>query len=251
MVCLVAIWALPPFSNTSGDLDWVNWVLLDGQPYTRTDAQRNTISADVGLDTIEWYGGILANRGEFMRMRGIATSGDETMNSRKHYSSRLKKSGNTSRTTASHSTKRCKLPLGIMHLLMQEGSISPLTSHQSGVKQFGEHLNLWRASCNLLSELSVFVARQGLLRPSLFGDCITQDNVGAPIDNGCGCGYDNYANEQFIDQQRKSKLLPRNFSGMGSYIQVQRKKGIAPESLLKDDIVRAIIDFHYRENLGD
>ena len=80
MVCLVAvvaIWALPPFSNTSGDLDWVNWVLLDGQLYTRTDAQRNTISADVGLDTIEWYGGILANRGEFMRMRGIATSGDE------------------------------------------------------------------------------------------------------------------------------------------------------------------------------
>ena len=30
--------------------------------------------------------------------------------------------------------------------------------------------------------------RQGLLRPALFGDCVTQDNVGAPLygaPNGC------------------------------------------------------------------
>ena len=90
--------------------------------------------------------------------------------------------------------------------------------------------------------------RQGLLRPALFGDCVTQDNVGAPLygpANGC---CDLRSNALFMQQHAATLGLPRNFS-MGSYIQSLRRQGVTGVTLVQDRIVREIIRFHFVENL--
>ena len=61
----------------SSDTDWVRWVLLDSQPILSTDGERVAIADETDVDAIEWYGGMAANRGDFFRSRGVATSGPE------------------------------------------------------------------------------------------------------------------------------------------------------------------------------
>ena len=90
--------------------------------------------------------------------------------------------------------------------------------------------------------------RQGLLRPALFGDSVTQDNVGAPLygpPNGC---CDVRSNSLFLQQQRAALGLPANFS-MGPFIQSLRRHGLSGIPLVQHPVVREIIRFHFVENL--
>ena len=90
--------------------------------------------------------------------------------------------------------------------------------------------------------------RQGLLRPALFGDCVTQDNVGAPLygpPNGC---CDLRSNALFVQKHGTALGLPANFS-MGPYIQSLRQQGLSGVGLVQHRIVREIIRFHFVENL--
>ena len=90
--------------------------------------------------------------------------------------------------------------------------------------------------------------RQGLLRPALFGDCVTQDNVGAPLygpSNGC---CDMRSNALFMEMHGDTLGLPTNFS-LGPYIQSLRHRGLSGVDLVQDRVVREIIRFHFVENL--
>lgn len=98
--------------------------------------------------------------------------------------------------------------------------------------------------------------RQGLLRPALYGDAVTQDNVGAPlygVPNGC---CDLRSNALFLAKHGAALGLPSNFS-MGAHL-LGLTGGTPPYSLpieqglslVQDRVVREIIRFHYVENLA-
>ena len=71
--------------------------------------------------------------------------------------------------------------------------------------------------------------RQGLLRPALFGDAVTQDNVGAPLygaPNGC---CDVRSNALFLAKHGAALGLPSDFS-MGAHL-LSLTGGAPPYSL--------------------
>jgi hypothetical protein len=103
--------------------------------------------------------------------------------------------------------------------------------------------------------------RQGLLRPALMGDCVTQDNVGAPLYGPPNGGFDNRTNALFLASGPARALgLPSDFD-MGSYV-LKRRSEIGNTScasftacpggvaLVQDSVVREIIRFHFTANLA-
>jgi hypothetical protein len=217
--------ALLSFVASSKDTEWARWVLIDAQPVETSDAQRKTLVKELDVDTIEWYGGMLANRGDFMRSRGVATSGPEEY----EYEEALQF---TAAEAAAHFTNN--------GIALNESMRAPSWNKapfDKGGKYFTTNVALkWRETI-----------RQGLLRPLHFADCITQDNVGSPFNNGCGCGFDRVTNDRFVAHH--TGALPPNFT-MASYIQQQRKAGCSSSDMVGDDpLVRSMIAFHYAENI--
>lgn len=91
------------------------------------------------------------------------------------------------------------------------------------------------------------VIRQGLLRNVPFSDSITQDNVGAPLANGCNCGYDNRSDVAFI-AANPALNLPSTWSS-AAYITALRGKGVGGDQLMADPIVKQKILFDFKSQL--
>jgi hypothetical protein len=91
------------------------------------------------------------------------------------------------------------------------------------------------------------VVRQGLLRNVLYSDAITQDNVGAPVANGCNCGYDPRTDATFLAANPQLNL-PANFSS-AAYITGLRHQGVEGDALMVDVVIKQKILFDFKSQL--
>lgn len=218
MGCTVLLLALVGSGSSSsrdeGDLEWLRWVLIDVSPTMRNDSARSIARLAGATDTIEWYQGIAANRGDQMRRRGIATSGPEQY----EYEESLQ-----------FSTTEIWSHFGQNGVAMNESVLPPPGG-------FGGKLTMTSVAPKWAEQV-----RQGLLRPALFGDAVTQDNVGAPLygpANGC---CDVRSNALFLQLHGKQLRLPGNFS-MGAYITSLRRQGLSGVALVQDRVIREVSD---------
>ena len=74
---LAAVAASALATAPASDLEWLRWVQVDVLPTMVNDSMRLRATLGGAVDTIEWYQGLQANRGDLMRSRGIATSACE------------------------------------------------------------------------------------------------------------------------------------------------------------------------------
>jgi hypothetical protein len=209
-------------SLQSSDLEWLAHVLVDVSPSSlTTDAERALARLGGAADTVEWYMGIPANARDQMRRRGIATSGAEQY----EYEESLQ-----------FSPAEVWQHFAVDGAAMNESVLPP-------VGGFGAKPTMTHIAPKWAEQV-----RQGLLRPALFGDSVTQDNVGAPLygpPNGC---CDVRSSAIFLELHGARLGLPANFS-LGPYIQSARARGLSGVPLVQDKIVREIIRFHFVENL--
>ena len=205
------------------DLEWARHVLVDVSPSTLgTDADRSAALLGGAADTVEWYMGIAANARDQMRRRGIATSGSEQY----EYEESLQ-------FTPAQVWEHFALDGAAMNesVLPPSGGFGGRPTMTSIAPKWAEQI------------------RQGLLRPALFGDCVTQDNVGAPLygaPNGC---CDLRSNALFLAQHGPWLGLTSNFS-IGPYLQSARARNLSGIPLVQDRVVREIIRFHFVQNLN-
>lgn len=219
-------------ASPGGDLTWLQHVLLDISPTTPTDASR-LVAASLPADTVEWYQGIQANRDDIMRSRGIATSGAEQYEFEE---------------SLQFSPPEVWQHFAVDGAAMNE-SVLPPAGGFGGKPTMTDIAPKWAEQ-----------VRQGLLRPALFGDCVTQDNVGAPMYSASNGGFDVRTNALFVAGPGRQLGLPANFS-MGRYVTALRKRlgttacaafkpcpgGVA---LVQDKVVREIIRFHFVQHLA-
>jgi hypothetical protein len=235
LALIAALAALHGEPGAADDLTWLQHVLIDVSPGTPTDAAR-LVAAQVPADTVEWYQGIQANRDDLMRSRGIATSGAEQY----EFEESLQF---TSAEVWQH--------FAVDGAAMNESGLPP-SGGFGGKETMTDIAPLWAEQ-----------VRQGLLRPALFGDCVTQDNVGAPMYSAANGGFDVRTNALFLAGPGGRLGLGANFS-MGEYTTALRKRlGAANAfpcapfkpcpggvSLVQDGVVREIIRFHFLQHLA-
>ena len=225
----------PPAATS--DLEWLQHVLIDISPSTSTDLARKQAWL-LPSDTVEWYQGIQANRGDAMRSRGIATSGAEQYEFEE---------------SLQFSPAEVWQHFAVDGAAMNE-SVLPPQGGFGGKPTMTDIAPLWAEQI-----------RQGLLRPALFGDCVTQDNVGAPMYDAANGGFDVRTNALFLAGPGHALGLPANFS-MGPYIQTLRRSLTSNSStatqcasfkpcpggiaLVQDRVVREIIRFHFTGHLA-
>eukprot|EP00937_MAST-01D_sp_MAST-1D-sp2_P000446 g446.t1 len=219
---------------TSADVEWVQHVLIDISPNTPTDAARE-LAWKLPTDTVEWYQGMQANRDDYMRSRGVATSAAEQY----EFEESLQFETNE---------------------IFQHFWADGVATNETGQPPSGGFGD--KPTMTDIAPLWAEQVRQGLLRPAPFGDCVTQDNVGAPMYSRANGGFDARTNALFAAGPGRSLGLPPGFN-MGEYVQQQRRRiGLGNNScpvpftpcaigveLVQDRVVREIIRFHFVAHL--
>ena len=147
---------IPDVANVgSADTAWIRSVVVSAMPSVQTDEERATFVEEFDPDIIDWYGGLSFNRADFARSRGVACSASEEF----EYEESLQ-----------FQTRDA------LHAFANDG-LSRDEHNQCAVygpdsSKFYMELNAPRWKENI---------KQGDIRPSLFGDVVTQDNIGSPI----------------------------------------------------------------------
>ena len=218
-----------PSGSAGGELEWLRWVQVDASPNMLNDSMRLRALMNGATDVLDWYQGLQANRGEMYRMRGVPTSACEQY----EYEESLQFT-----------------PAEVWaHFAVDGAAMNASVQPPSG--GFGGKPTMTSIAPKWAEQI-----RQGLLRPALFGDAVTQDNVGAPLygaPNGC---CDVRSNALFLAKHGTALGLPSNFS-MGAHL-LGLTGGAPPYSLpieqglalVQDPVAREIIRFHYVENLA-
>ena len=172
--------------SAADDLEWTRHVMVDVSPSSLgADALREMALLGGAADTVEWYMGVAANARDQMRRRGVATSGAEQY----EYEESLQ-----------FAPAEVWAHFALDGAAMNESVLPPGGG-------FGG-----RPTMTSIAPKWAEQVRQGLLRPALFGDCVTQDNVGAPLygaPNGC---CDVRSNALFVQLHGARLGLASNFS---------------------------------------
>ena len=213
-----AAFAAPP----GGDLEWLRWLQVDVLPTMVNDSMRLRATLGGAVDAVEWYQGLEANRGDFMRSRGVATSACEQY----EYEESLQFE-----------------PADVWRHFGADG-VAMNASRLPPPGGFGGKLTV----TNVAPKWAEMV-RQGLLRPAVFGDAATQDNVGAPLygaANGC---CDPRSDAIFAEKHGEELKLAQNFSS-GGYVLGLLARGVNGTRIPEDAVAKELIRFHYVENLA-
>ena len=214
----------------SADVDWVNWVVVNGTCRLESDDTRMRFIRDFDPDIIDWYYGPGMNPGDLCRMRGIAVSAPEEY----EYQEALQFSGGN--------TKRIFAGNGIA--LLENGETAYY--HDFGGGEFMCHnAPRWHQ-----------VVQQGLLRVAPYGDAVTQDNISSTIGKGWG-NYCDWCNRKFITYM-ENRFSPAEREKMGfnpgefnirDYLSGKRKQ-VSPEMLITDPILHEYIRFQHIEHMA-
>ena len=127
------------------------------------------------------YGGLGFNRGEYARSRGVACSASEEY----EYEESLQFSTSDA-----------------LEIFAEDGMSR---DEHNQCAQYGPDSSKWYMELNAPRWKETI--RQGDIRPSVFGDVVTQDNIGSPI-NKAAANYDDYSNARFVRWLRKRCAAP-------------------------------------------
>lgn len=165
---------VPDITNAGTmDTDWIDWVVISAMPEDMpTDASRAQFLQDWDPDLIDWYGGLGFNRAEFARSRGVACSASEEY----EYEESLQFS--TKDTLAIFANDG-----------MSRDEANKCAPYGPDKSKFYMELNAGKWKETIM---------QGDLRPAFFGDVVTQDNIGSPI-NKASANYDDHSNAKFLN----------------------------------------------------
>ncbi len=214
-------------------VDWVNDVAVIAMPrLPNTDAARSKLLEDFQLDMLDWYCGLRVNTGKFFRDRGIRCSGPEEY----EYQEALQ---------FTHA-QAAELFTGNGLAIKLNGQPAKFSPTQYGGKPFMCHnAPKWQE-----------VVKQGLTRLAPFGDSVTQDNIGVPLNKGNG-NFCDWCSRKF------ARYLTRNFSaqdraalGVGdlskldlrAYIN-RKRQSLKGDDLIADPLIKEFIRFQYRAQI--
>ena len=167
----------------TNDTSWVHWVAVSSMDRTSsTDSQRAQFLDAFDPDLIDWDSGLVFNRGQFARARGIACSSPKEY----EYEESLQFGPSVACLPSS----------------LSDVNYTFNTWGNNGVSR-DEHNQAvhYRGGPHLYMELNAprwkSTVKQGNLRPAAFGDTVIQDNIGSGI-NKAGANYDDHSNARFL-----------------------------------------------------
>lgn len=215
-------------------VDWVNDVVVVLQPYAYSPSAREKLVREFDPDLMDWYCGLGMNRGRFMWMRGVRCSAPEEY----EYQEALQ--------FANDVTERLFMDNGITRKL--DG-----TPARFGPKRYHNAYFM----CHNAPKWHEMVI-QGLTRMAAYGDSVTQDNIGVPLNKGGG-NFCNWCNRAFVKWLRR-RYPARTLQSWGlqqpdqfdirEYINARRAEGMSNERLIELPLIREYIRFQYMSHIA-
>ena len=164
----------------SADTEWVNWCVVNVCPARvyletwRSDEKRMKLYRDFDPDVVDWWSGVVLNRGDFFTMRGVAVSSptayeyQEAIGPMWGYALKLfRASGAALRENGGWAT-------------------FPKTKY-GGAHMMCLNAPKWRNT-----------VEQGMVRAAALGDSVTQDNIGCPVTK-YHPGFCTWCNRRFVE----------------------------------------------------
>eukprot|EP01052_Picozoa_sp_SAG31_P043068 SAG31_NODE_7057_length_1801_cov_1.783784_2_plen_427_part_01 len=171
------------YVGSTDDTSWVHWVAVSSMDRTTaTDSQRAQFLDAFDPDVIDWDSGLVFNRGQFARARGVACSSPKEY----EYEESLQFGPS----------------VACLPSRLSDANYTVDTWGNNGVSR-DEHNRAvhYRRGPHLYMELNAprwkSAVKQGNLRPAAFGDAVIQDNIGSGI-NKAGANYDDHSNARFL-----------------------------------------------------
>ena len=236
--------------SPSADTEWVNWVVVNVCPARvhleawRSDEKRLKLYGDVDPDVVDWWSGVVLNRGDFFTMRGVASSSptayeyQEAIGPMWGYALKLFRENGAALRENGGWARFPKTKYGGAHMMCLNAP-------------------KWRN-----------VVEQGVVRAAALGDSVAQDNIGCPVTK-YHPGFCAWCNRRLVEYLR-ARFSPERLRSMGvpdlgrfqirAYLAEKRRqtglpmwkaapKGADPEALIRDRIVHEYIRFQYRAML--
>jgi len=234
----------------STDTEWVNWIVVNVCPARvyldtwRSDEKRRELCEDFDPDIVDWWSGVVLNRGDFFTMRGVASSSptayeyQEAIGPMWGYALRLfRENGAALRENGGWAT-------------------FPKTKY-GGAHMMCLNAPKWRNT-----------VEQGIVRAAVLGDAVTQDNIGCPVTK-YHPGFCTWCNRRFVEHL-KSQFPREQLRSLGvpelgrfqirDYLREKRRQtglpmwkpvpeGADAEALIRDPLVHEYIRFQYRSML--
>eukprot|EP01050_Picozoa_sp_SAG11_P003699 SAG11_NODE_216_length_12231_cov_10.404385_4_plen_1663_part_00 len=167
----------------TSDTSWVHWVVVSSMDRTTaTDAQRAEFLDAFDPDLIDWDSGLVFNRGQVARARGVASSSPKEY----EYEESLQFGPSTACSPNNHSDDNYTVNI------WGNNGVSRDEHNQAVHYRQGPHLYMELNAPRWKSTI-----KQGNLRSSIFGDTVIQDNIGSGI-NKAGANYDDHSNARFL-----------------------------------------------------
>jgi hypothetical protein len=169
----------------SNDTSWVKWVVVSSMMDRAAfnDSERAQFLETFDSDIVDWDSGLIFNRGQFARSRGIACSSPKEF----EYEESLQFDQNFTQIEWADNG-------------MSRDEHNQAVPYGKDRSKFYMELNAprWKETI-----------KQGELRPSIFGDSVIQDNIGSGI-NKAGANYDDHSNARFLRwlARRCAQALP-------------------------------------------
>ncbi len=213
-------------------LAWLNEALIVLYADKPSDEVREAVARDFDADFLDWYCGTGMNRGNYFRARGVRNSGPEEY----EYQEALQFS--KADTEALFGDKGIAVTL--------EGRRAHFPPHQYNGAYFMCHnAPKWHET-----------VKQGILRLIPYGQTLTQDNIGCPLNKGagnfcawCARGFRQYMRERYgpLAFQRFGVRSGANFDPR-AYL-LERRRVLGAEGLLEDALAREYIRYQYVSQL--
>lgn len=210
------------------ELEWLRQVRLAAYCQLPTDQDKEEFVRDIDVDMMDWYCTFSANRGDFMRKRGIRVAGPEEF----EYQEALQ--------FTKPDTVAIFADNGIAVKLDGTPAAFPPTLY-NGSYFMCHNAPKWHEMVN-----------QGLVRLVPFGHSISQDNIGCPLNKGqgnfckwCNTKFKRYLRERFsADQIAALGITDLDSFEARPYILDKVKNG-GNEKAIEDPLVREYIRFQY------
>ncbi len=232
------------------DTEWVNWSVVNVCPARvyleawRSDEKRMKLYRDFDPDVVDWWSGVVLNRGAFFTMRGVASSSptayeyQEAIGPMWGYALKLfRENGAALRENGGWAT-------------------FPKTKY-GGAHMMCLNAPKWRN-----------IVEQGIVRAAALGDSVTQDNIGCPVSK-YHPGFCTWCNRRFVEHLR-NRFPPEQLRSLGvpdlgrfqirDYLREKRRQTGLPmwkpatedadsEALIRDPIVHEYIRFQHKSML--